>query len=249
MTGRLTHICRHPVKSVGYEELEGALLERGRALAHDREWAISHQAAKFGAEPDGWAPKMNFLRGVSGHELMAIRALRHPDGAVTLTHHRQGEITVALPGDADALIDWLRPLWPENRPAPRALHRVPEQAMTDRPEPFVSVLSLASNADLGARMGADLSIHRWRGNLWIDGWEPWAEHDLVGREIVIGAARLRVMQRITRCMATTVNPDTGRSDADTLGALEAAFGHKDFGVYALIEQGGQIAPGDVVRII
>ena len=32
-------------------------------------------------------------------------------------------------------------------------------------------------------------------------------------------------------MATTVNPDTGASDADTLGTLNTKYGHQDFGVF------------------
>ena len=37
---------------------------------------------------------------------------------------------------------------------------------------------------------------------------------------------------ITRCVATTVDPETGISDADTLGGLRPAGATQDFGVYA-----------------
>ena len=67
-------------------------------------------------------------------------------------------------------------------------------------------------------------MERFRGNVWLDGLEPWAEFDLVGRDIRVGAATLRVRERITRCKATTVNPETGRIDADTLGAPAARAG-------------------------
>ena len=49
---------------------------------------------------------------------------------------------------------------------------------------------------------------------------------------------------ITRCKATTVDPDTGIEDADTLGALSAGWGHQDFGVYAEVVEGGRVAVGD-----
>ena len=39
-------------------------------------------------------------------------------------------------------------------------------------------------------------------------------------------------------------PDSGKTDADTLSALEAAFGHQDFGVYATVIAGGMVATGD-----
>jgi uncharacterized protein len=77
---------------------------------------------------------------------------------------------------------------------------------------------------------------------------PWEEFDLIGREIAIGAVVLQVESRITRCKATCGNPETGRADADTLGALDEGYGHQDFGVYARVVAGGQIRPGDAVTI-
>ena len=79
-------------------------------------------------------------------------------------------------------------------------------------------------------------MERFRGNVWLDGLAPFAEFDLVGRDLRLGTARLRVRERITRCKATTVDPATGISDADTLGALRAGWGHQDFGVYAEVHR-------------
>ena len=139
----------------------------------------------------------------------------------------------------------LRPLGPARRPDPdRLVARRDGGALSDVPEPYVAIASLASNRVLGRRLGRELSIHRWRANLWLDGLAPWEEIDLLGREIIIGVARLRVEQRITRCRATAANPETGRTDADTLGALEAAYDHQDFGVYARVIAGGTVAVGD-----
>lgn len=246
---RLAQIVRHPIKSVGFEELASASLTKGRALPFDREWAVIHEAAKF-AELTGWQPKMNFLRGVAGPELMAIRArLDEERGMISLRHPRAGEISLSPDTEGQRLVDWLRPLWPADRPAPVRVGRVPGQPMADTPSPFVAILNHSSNRALGQHLGQDLSIHRWRGNLWLDGMAPWEEFDLVGRRLRIGEVELAVQERITRCKATTVNPETGRADADTLGALEAHYGHQDFGVYALVEKSGKIALGDEVTIL
>ncbi|MFN7225280.1 MAG: MOSC domain-containing protein [Paracoccaceae bacterium] len=246
---RLAHICRHPVKSIGFEELASAPLTQGRALPFDREWAVAHDAAKFDVLVS-WAPKMNFLRGVAGPNLMAIKAkLDEAARQVTLSHPTAGSITLCPDTDSTVLMDWLRPLWPQDRPAPVRVVHLPGQAMTDWPDPFVAVLNAASNADLGHRMGVDLSIHRWRGNLWLDGLDAWDEWGLVGKTIRIGGSELRIEQRITRCKATTVNPDTGISDADTLGALQTFFGHQDFGTYAVVTKSGPIAIGDSVEVL
>lgn len=245
---RLARIVRHPIKSVGFEELPEVALTPGHPLPGDRAWAVAHAAATLPAS-GGWAPKLHFLRGVAGPELMAIRAETAPDGRLALTHPRAGSLTLDPATEGPALLTWLAPLWPEGRPAPARLVRAPTTGLADSPEPFVSILSLVSLRTLGQRMGRELSIHRFRGNLWLDGLAPWEEFDLIGRRLRIGEAVLAVRERIGRCQATTANPDTGRFDADTLGALELAYGHTDFGVYAEVVEGGPVRRGDAVTML
>lgn len=244
---RLERIVRHPVKSVGVEELAEAVLTAGRPLPGDRAWAVAHAAAELPAD-GGWAPKRNFLRGVAGPELMAIRAETSEDGRIVLTHPRAGRIEIDPVREGERLVAWLTPLWPAGHPAPARLVAAPPTGLGDTPDPFVAVLSLASLRALGQRMGQDLSIHRFRGNLWLDGLAPWEEFDLIGRKLRIGGAVLAVREAITRCQATTANPETGRFDADTLGALEAGYGHRDFGVYAQVLDGGPVRRGDPVEL-
>lgn len=248
MTGgwRLAQICRHPIKSVGYEELPRVTLTPDQTLPFDRMWAVAHAGAPFHGHPTDWQPKLCFLRGWAEGQLMAIRA-RFDDATqtVTLTHPQRPDFTALLPAGGDALVDWLRPLWPANRPDPdRLVARTDGGALTDVPEPYLAIANHSSNRALGQRLGQDLSIHRWRANLWLDGMAPWEEFDLIGREISIGTTRLRIEDRITRCRATCANPETGRTDADTLGALEEGYDHQDFGVYARVISGGTATVGD-----
>ena len=247
--GRVAHLVRHPIKSAGFELVEVAELSAGIAFPFDRVWAVAHAAARL-PEPLAWAPKLQFLRGWGSAELMAVACASHPEQAtVTLSHPRRPTESFRPddPADAARLIDWLRPLWPENRPEPARVIRVPGQALTDQDQPLVSINSLASLADLSVRMGQDLSIHRFRGNVWVEGWEAWAELGLIGREITIGTARLRVEEPIGRCRATGANPETGAQDADTMAALESFYGHTDFGVFARVIDSGTVCLGDEVR--
>lgn len=250
MTATVAHLCRHPIKSAGYEEVARVELTEGRAFPFDREWAVAHAAARFGSNgPQGWAAKLNFLRGWGSADLMAVACAADEGGRrVTLTHPRREPITVAPDDTEDAarLVEWLRPLWPSVRPEPAAVVRVPGQPMTDVPDPWVAVLNLASLREVSARMGQDLSIHRWRGNIWLDGMAAWTEFDLPGRDLRAGGAMLRVERRIGRCRATEANPATGAFDAPTLAALQAGWGHTDFGVYARVVTGGAVATGDPV---
>jgi uncharacterized protein len=248
---RLAHIVRHPVKSAGYQELDRVSLTAGSTLPFDRHWAIKTAGTPFEGAPEHWMPKLAFVRGAAEGRLQAIKAqFDDVTRQIDLSHPDLPPFAGTLPDDGAALVDWLRPLWPGTRPAPQALvSRTDGGALTDVPEPHVAILSLTSNRILGKRLGRALSIHRWRGNLWLDGLAPWEEFDLIGREIAIGATRLRIEERITRCVATTFDPETGQRDADTLGALQDGFDHQDFGVYARVLGGGEIALNDPVTVL
>ena len=250
MTGRLAHIFRHPIKAHGREELASVVLSAGASLPWDRHWAVAHAASKFDAAAPAWTPCPNFQRGARTPALMAITAefdeatgemtLRHPDLPVLCFHPET---------EGARLIDWLTPISPDDRFAPVALVKAPGVAMTDSDYPTLSIKNLASNAALSDHMGQPLSIHRWRGNLWVDSFAPWAEFEWIGRQLRVGETLLEVRERVGRCKATSANPETGVIDADTLRGLREVVGEQDFGVFAVVLQGGRIRPGDVVEVI
>jgi uncharacterized protein YcbX len=250
MAGTLAHICRHPIKSVGWEDLERVDLTPDRCLPWDRHWAITHGATRFDPRAPGWRPKQDFVRGVAAAPLMAVSArldpaarrlrLAHPDRPVL-------EISPDTPEGSDALVAWIAPLWPDTRPPPEQLVSAgPAQALTDQDRPLISVLNCASLRDLSGKMGQELSRHRVRGNLWVDGLTPWVEFDWIGKTIEIGPVTLRIEERIPRCLAINGNPDSGVADIDMFAALDQHYGHNDFGVFARVVGGGQVVLGDPV---
>lgn len=248
MTARLAQIWRHPLKALGREELAGVTLTPGQWLPFDRLWAVEHADARPG---EGWRAKANFLRGVTAPALMAVTAsLDEATRRLRLSHPDAGGIEFA-PDDADdwpAVLDWLGRLWPPDLPAPVRVVTAGTAHLTDTPDPWIAINGLSSHRSVEGRAGHPLAIHRWRGNLWLDGTGPWEEFEWPGREIRVGEAILRVEERITRCKATMANPDTGRRDVDTLAALWT-WGHQDFGVYASVVTGGAIRPGDLVEVL
>ncbi|HRO11012.1 MOSC domain-containing protein [Amaricoccus sp.] len=249
MQARVRALWRHPIKGHGVEAIGSTELAAGATMPWDRVWAIAHEAARLPGEPGAWAPCANFNRGAKAFQLMAIRAeTDEAKGRVTLTHPRQEALTVDPddPEDAARLVAWVMPLSNPHRALPARVVRA-DRGMTDSDFPSISLLNTAGLAALAGRVGRPLAQERFRGNVWLDGLAPFEEFDLVGREVRIGGATLRVRQPITRCMATTVDPVTGESDADTLGALRGGWGHEDFGVYAEVVEGGRIGVGDVAE--
>ncbi|MEB8387586.1 MOSC domain-containing protein [Rhodobacteraceae bacterium KMM 6894] len=245
---RISALWRHPIKAHGRESLDHVALIEGRTMPWDRRWAVAHAQAK--ADGSVWAPCANFSRGAKVAQLMAIEArLDEAAGLVTLSHPDRPDLTFDPDGDEAAFLEWVRPLMPADRAQSTSIVRAPDRGMTDTDFPSISLLNTASHADVCDRMGRDLSLQRWRGNIHLDGLAPWAERDWIGRSLRIGTARIDVRENIVRCMATTANPATGQRDADTLGALKSNYGHQEFGVYGVVTQGGTIAVGDTIEVI
>ena len=239
----VTDLWRYPIKAIGRERLESIQLVPGKTLPGDRLWAVAHEAARL--EP-GWNPCRNFARAASGPALQAITTQTGPDGAMTLTHPDLPPLTLTLPADSDALLAWLTPLWPADRPPLSQVVPSGTRGMTDSDNPTVSIMNLASLRALSQKSGLNLQPERFRGNVWIDGAAPWEEHDWTGKTITLGTATLHVDHPITRCMATHANPATGRRDADVLRALNSDWDHQFFGVNAVVETAGSVAIGDTL---
>jgi len=241
----LDQIWRHPVKAIGREALDQVTLTAGDWLPYDRLWAVSHERSRLSG--DSWEKKINFLRGVTDPALMAVTSTLAASGEITMTHPEAGSVTFHPEHDPEAFVSWISGIWSTDLPAPTGLYRAANAHLTDVPDPWISIASLASIRALGQRMGVELSPNRWRANLWVDGLAPWAEKDWVGQTIRIGDTCLRIAREITRCKATMANPVTGRRDADTLAAL-SELGHQEFGVYAEVVEGGTVEVGDTVAI-
>lgn len=246
MTARLSGIWRHPVKGIGCELLDRAVLVPNRPVPGDRAWAVLRDGV---AASGGWQHCSGFLRGANGPSLMAVAARTLSDG-LELTHPDRPPLQFDPATEGARLVEWVGPLWPVGLPRPVGIVKAPDTGMTDMDYPSVSVLNSASLDALAHALDLpSLDPRRFRGNLWIDGWDAWAEFDLVGRCIAVGDAVLEITERNTRCLATHANPDTGDRDSDILGALSARWGHRDFGVYARVVQGGEIAPGAEVVVL
>ena len=249
---RLAQIWRYPVKSIGRERLSRARIDIGGRLPFDRHWAVLHEGSAKrltdGDTLDGWLPKSAFLRGAASPQLQAIDGGLDSDKLV-LSHPQAGDIIVPLGDEAaeDRLIDWLRPLWPADKPAPLRLVRATEP-LTDTRKPYVSVNSLDSLAALEADVGQRLGVERWRGNLWIEGVEPFTELDWIDREFSIGDLRLIGREAIGRCSATAADTETGNPDLDMVRMLTEYRGHSNFGIYAEVLSGGEIAEMDELTL-
>lgn len=113
------------------------------------------------------------------------------------------------------------------------------------------VLSAASVADLNTRLRSPVSIRNFRPNLVVSGSGAYAEDEW--EDFSIGDARFRGLWRCSRCVLTTVDPDTGVMDAqrqplDTLMAYRREGEEAMFGRNCSVTGPGRIRVGQPLRL-
>jgi uncharacterized protein YcbX len=119
-----------------------------------------------------------------------------------------------------------------------------------------SLVSTGSLRALGEAAGATAPVdgRRFRMTVGVDGVEPHAEDGWMGGRVRVGDAVVVVRGNVGRCAVTTLDPESGVRDLDTLGAIAAyrAGVPTDeplpFGVWCEIVEAGRVAVGDAVEV-
>jgi uncharacterized protein YcbX len=245
---------RFPVKGLSPEPLQSVDLLRGAFFPGDRLFAFENGPSGFDPDSPAYQPKTRFLMLMKNARLAELET-RYDDASHRLSIARGG--CVMASGDVRTaegcaeLEACLQSFCGAEARGPVRLLEAPEGfRFTDSIRSgFVSILNLASVADLQANMGVVLDPLRFRANVAVAGWEPWIEDRLVGSRLRFGEAELKVLKPIDRCLATHVNPRTAQRDADVTGALQVAFGRATCGIYARVDRSGRVRLDDPVQIL
>jgi MOSC domain-containing protein len=249
MPAKIRSIYRYPVKGLSPESLPGVRLEPGRTLPADRMYAIENGPSGFDAAAPAYFPKTQFLM-LMRNERLATLDTRYEDEAYTLVIRGAGRELAR--GDLStkegrlAIEAFFRRFMPADlRGPPKVLH-AEDHSFSDVAAKVVSIINLASVAAIETVVGVPVHPLRFRANLYVEGWPAWHEFSLLGQELAIGDARLKVVKRIVRCAATNVDPDTGSRDLAIPATLMKTFDHADCGIYAQVIAAGDISVGDMI---
>lgn len=114
----------------------------------------------------------------------------------------------------------------------------------------LSLLTTRTLAGLGALVGQELDVARFRPNLLVEpiGGGPFPEDGWVGSTLRIGGLRMRVDKRDQRCVVVTIDPVTTERDPTVLRAI-AKERDACLGVYGSTVQPGRVAVGDPVVLL
>jgi uncharacterized protein len=223
-------IWRYPVKSMGGEQLAAAALGP-LGVSGDRSWGVRDQATGMiltgRREPRLLMATARLVSGApvittdAGDDVTTSTALSvWLDRPVELVQAGDTPGTFENPMDVDREADWIS--WQSQ---PGSFHD------------GRSTVSLVSAGSL-----ADHEPERFRMNLILDGD---GEDDLVGGEVTIGAARLRVRKAIDRCVMVARARPGITADLNVLKRVIRERANL-VGVGAVVLDAGSIAVGDAV---
>ena len=167
------------------------------------------------------------LTGRTRNALLAIHAGTGPDGEPLVGGHRWDTPAAATIVEAAA--------------GPGAT-----LVRDDSRERFDVLPLLVATTAEPARLGIDM--RRLRPNIVIAGAYPGEERDWPGHALVIGDVVIGVHSLRARCIATTIDPDTGAQDLDVLRRIRRELD----GVVALdcwVISGGRVHAGDPVAVV
>ena len=265
---RLSALYRYPLKSAKGEVLQQAHLDK-LGLAGDRRWMLVDEASG------------RFLTQRAVAAMSQLSALWNATGGLTLAAPGHSPIEVALPVD-DAQLRGVT-IWRDTLRVPDAgdaaaawvsafigkptrLVQVPEalarttQAGYGKDDDKVAfadgfpllLIGQASLDDLVQRVGRPLEMLRFRPNLVIEGSEAFAEDSW--KRIRIGDVEFRVVKPCSRCILTTIDPQTGERSADreplaTLQQYRAQADGAMFGQNLVNDANGRLEVGMPVTIL
>ncbi len=114
----------------------------------------------------------------------------------------------------------------------------------------IMVASEASLADLNTRLESPVPMNRFRPNVVVSGFEPWAEDTWT--TLTIGGIALRAVANCGRCLVTTIDQSTGEKTGSeplrTLGTFRTIGQQIVFGRYVIPDTLGEIRVGDEVSV-
>jgi uncharacterized protein YcbX len=252
---QIESLYRYPVKGLTPEPIGSASLSPSKCIPWDRAFALAQGDADFNPAQPAWLAKTNFMCLLRNAGIALLKSSFDDASGLLTTAAPNGDVLQAdplTPEGQELFTDFLTDyLGDEARTAarrPRFYHAA-GHSFCDHKTQVISLIGLGSLRALEQAAEGVRDKRRFRANIYIDNIEPWAEFSWLGKTLAIGDTTLIVQERIDRCGATTVNPDTAERDANPVKELQKNFGHVDLGIFAEVVTGGTIKPGDEIRVL
>ena len=116
------------------------------------------------------------------------------------------------------------------------------------PSKTISLINLNSIRDFEKKLSKKIEFQRFRGNIYVDGLNPWDERNLINKTLIINNLKFKVTKEIPRCVATNIRPNSSEINLSIPISLKQFYNHINLGVYLIPLNDGNIKLNDDILI-
>ena len=261
MSATISSINYCPVKSISFQKIEKCEIKKDIGIIGDRIFAFAKdldldQVKLFEKSPDQRKGKWNKILTLKNSPALNKYNFVFKDEKLTLTIKDKEILTIDINqlNDRKKLSNKITEL--ENS------LKQPIVLMQNNDFPFfdtsisknvdfvnsVSLLNVQSINDFQNKIDKMIDISIFRGNICVDGIEPWKEREWIGKIIKINEVSFKVEKNIPRCVAINLKPQTEDNTFDLLKLLKKNYNHFEMGIYLSALNDGSIKNGNTVEI-
>ena len=261
MSATISSINYCPVKSVSFQTIENCIIKKDIGIVSDRIFAFAkdldqEQAKLFEKSPDDRKGKWNKVLTLKNSPVLNKYNFIYKDEKLTLTLKDKEILTI------DINQSELREELSNKISELESSLKQPITLMKNHEFPFfdtsisnkvnfvnsVSLLNIQSINDFREKIDRNVESSIFRGNICIDGIEPWKEREWIGKIIKNNNVYFKVEKNIPRCVAINLKPQTDDNTFNLLQLLKKTYNHFEMGIYLTALDDGEINIGDTINI-
>jgi uncharacterized protein YcbX len=256
MSATISSINYCPVKSVSFQTIENCEIKKDIGIVNDRIFAFAkdldkEQARLFEKSPDDRKGKWNKVLTLKNSPVLNKYNFIFKDEKLTLTLKDKEILTIDINqlDQREALSNKISEL--------ESSLKQPITLMKNHEFPFfdtsisnkvnfvnsVSLINIQSINDFREKIDRNIENSIFRGNICIDGIEPWKEREWIGKIIKINNVSFKVEKNIPRCVAINLKPQTDDNSFNLLQSLKKTYNHFEMGIYLTALNDGEIDIG------
>jgi uncharacterized protein YcbX len=260
MSATISSINYCPVKSVSFQTIENCEIKKDIGIVNDRIFAFAkdldkEQARLFEKSPDDRKGKWNKVLTLKNSPVLNKYNFIFKDEKLTLTLKDKEILTIDINQleQREALSNKISEL--------ESSLKQPITLMKNHEFPFfdtsisnkvdfvnsVSLINIQSINDFREKIDRNVESSIFRGNICIDGIEPWKEREWIGKIIKINKVSFQVEKNIPRCVAINLKPQTDDNSFNLLQSLKKTYNHFEMGIYLTALNDGKINIGDTIN--
>ena len=261
MSVEITSINYCPVKSVSFQSIEKCSIKKNIGIIGDRIFAFAtgldqDQAKLFEKSPDERKGKWNKILTLKNSPALNKYNFEFKDEKLTFIIKDKEILSIDINqlSEREALSNKISEL--------ESSLKQPIVLMKNDVFPFfdtsiskkvdfvnsVSLLNTQSINDFENKTNKKIETSIFRGNICIDGVEPWKERDWIGKTIKINNVSFKVEKNIPRCVAINLKPKTDDNSFNLLQLLKKNYNHFDMGIYLTALDDGEINIGNTIEL-